>query len=88
MDDSPLVSCGNAAFVSATVSEDDPRVLPLSVGSGARGAYAGTEAEAPASVTACLYASTASKVDLYREEKGGGRGEGGAEDEEASERGY
>jgi hypothetical protein len=83
-----LVSCGNAAFVSARVSERNsggPRPSPTS---GAKGAYAGTEADAPASVTACLYASTASKVDVYNEEKGGGRGEGGGEDEEASERGY
>lgn len=88
LDDSPLVSCGNAAFVSARVSDDTAGSLRPTAGSRAKGAYAGTEADAPASVTACLYASTASKVVEYSDEKGGGRGDGGGEEEEASERGY
>jgi hypothetical protein len=56
--------------------------------SGAAGAYAGTDADAPPSVTAVLYASTASRVVVYNEENGGGRGEGGGEEAEASETGY
>jgi hypothetical protein len=60
LDDSPLVSCGSAAFVSATTSREEVG----SYESTATGAYAGTDADAPASVTAVLYASTASAVDV------------------------
>jgi hypothetical protein len=60
-DDSPFVSCGRAAFVSATTSRG---VVVGSRGSNATGAYAGTVADAPASVTAVLYASTASAVEV------------------------
>lgn len=56
-------------------------------GSNATGAYAGTVPDAPPSVTALLYASTTSAVEVYRDEKGGGRGEAGAEPE-GSEIGY
>jgi hypothetical protein len=59
LDDSPLVSGGRAAFVSATTSLDGPEVEQ----SGAKGAYVGTD-EAPASVTAVLYASTTSAVEV------------------------
>ena len=59
-EDSPLVSCGKAAFVSATTSREDEESGVL----GATGAYAGTDADAPASVTAVLYASTASTVEV------------------------
>ena len=55
------MSCGNAAFVSATTSREEVEG-PYS--SSATGAYAGTDADAPASVTAVLYASTASAVDV------------------------
>jgi hypothetical protein len=77
-------------LVSATVSEGTASDLLGSYSSGATGAYAGTDAEAdaPASVTACLYAWTTSAVERYSEEKGGGRGELGGEDDEASEAGY
>lgn len=63
LDDSPLVSCGKAAFVSATTSSWEEVEGPCS--SGATGAYAGTAVDdAPASVTAVLYASTASSVEV------------------------
>jgi hypothetical protein len=53
-DDGPLVSFGSAAFVSLSTSGE---VGSKGVfGSVATGAYAGTEADAPASVTAVLYA--------------------------------
>lgn len=81
-DDSPFVSAGRAALVSALTS----RSCELE-GSRASGAYAGTELVAPASVTAVLYASTTSAVEWYNEENGGGRGDGG-EDPDASEIGY
>jgi hypothetical protein len=61
LDDSPFVSCGNAAFVSATTSLGD---VEGSRGSNATGAYAGTVPDAPASVTAVLYASTTSAVEV------------------------
>jgi hypothetical protein len=61
LDDSPLVSWGNAAFVSATTSREE---VEGSYESSATGAYAGTDADAPASVTAVLYASTASAVEV------------------------
>ena len=54
-----LYLCGKAAFVSATTSREE---VEGSFDSGATGAYAG--ADAPASVTAVLYASTASAVDV------------------------
>ena len=55
------MSCGNAAFVSATTSCEE---ADGSKDSSATGAYAGTDADAPASVTAVLYASTTSAVDV------------------------
>lgn len=58
--DSPLVSRGSAAFVSVTTSGEGAADWSDSL---ATGAYAGTDADAPASVTAVLYASTASAVD-------------------------
>lgn len=61
LEDSPFVSCGRAAFVSATTSDEDVDAWGDAL---ATGAYAGTDADAPASVTAVLYASTASAVDL------------------------
>jgi hypothetical protein len=88
LEDSALLSRGNAALVSATASNDDVDDKGLFEISGANGAYAGTEAELPASVTAVLYASTACSVETYRDEKGGGRGDGGGEEEDASDRGY
>ena len=60
LDDSPFVSRGRAAFVSATTSGEDAAGRGDSL---ATGAYAGTDADAPASVTAVLYASTASAVE-------------------------
>ena len=56
LEDSPFVSCGSAAFVSATTSLEDS--------SSAIGAYAGTDPGAPASVTDALYASTACAVEV------------------------
>jgi hypothetical protein len=61
LDDSPFVSCGSAAFVSATTSLEE---VAGCCDSSATGAYAGTDADAPASVTEALYASTASAVDV------------------------
>lgn len=53
-DDGPFISFGSAAFVSLSTSRE---VGSRGVfGSVATGAYAGTEADAPASVTADLYA--------------------------------
>ena len=56
-----FVSLGRAALVSATMSGAGAGSESASL---ATGAYAGTDAEVPASVTAVLYASTASAVDL------------------------
>jgi hypothetical protein len=53
LDDSPFVSCGSAALVSATTSREE---VEGSRDSNARGAYAGTVPDASASVTAVLYA--------------------------------
>lgn len=65
LDGSPFVSRGRAALVSATTSavDDGGAAAAGCRQSLVQGAYAGTEADAPASVTAVLYASTASAVD-------------------------
>jgi hypothetical protein len=60
LDDSPVVSCGNAAFVAVTVSLDE---VVGSWSSNASAAYAGAVEDASASVTADLYAWTASAVE-------------------------
>lgn len=65
LEDSPLVSWGRAALVSATTSSSSSsREAEAWCDSLARGAYAGTDPDAPASVTAVLYASTTSAVEV------------------------
>lgn len=59
-----MVSWGRAALVSATTSSSLSREAEAWCDSLATGAYAGTDPDAPASVTAVLYASTTSAVDV------------------------
>lgn len=73
LEDSPLVSCGKAAFTSAS-ADDGVREKELDGSIGAK-------AERPeiwASVTTCLGARVGSGEGAsgrYRDEKGGGRGD-------------
>lgn len=78
-DDSPLVSVGSAALFSAAALCSASSSARASSKEGA-GAVASSELQT-VSVTLARMQSNSASVGKYNEEKGGGRGEGGIDDE-------